>query len=264
MEYIDFGTVRRQASGYAAPALIETLATAPDNAMPANDVGTARPLAHIVDVDGDARRLLGNWLASAGIESRTYSHLGAFLAAVCSDRPGCLVVDAQPPAIGGFGPLAAPARIPARYPVIMTSHHADVLTAVEAMKAGAVDFVEKPLRRPEIVAAVRAAIDLDRQQRDRASRHATLLARFETLSQRERQVMALVTTGKLNKQVGGCLGLSEITIKAHRGSVMRKMAAPSLADLVRMSDALGPQLAPLRNDCSERVRTAAGADRRRG
>jgi FixJ family two-component response regulator len=131
------------------------------------------------------------------------------------------------------------------YPIVVTAARADVAMAVKAMKSGAVDFVEKPLREQEIVTAVLGAIERDRQQRVVAARHAEWRTRFATLSPRERQVMKLVTAGKLNKQVGGELGLSEITVKAHRGAAMRKMKARSLADLVRMADAIGDALAPV-------------------
>src|SRR5262249_17414297 len=151
----------------------------------------------------------------------------------------CLVIDAQPPVIRGLEPQAILLPLAIQCPIIVTACQADVAMVVQAMKGGAIDFVEKPLREPDILAAVAAALEVDRAQRLIVSRRAELRARFATLTRREREVMSLVTIGKLNKQIGGDLGLSEITVKAHRGSVMRKMSAGSLAELVRMADALG-------------------------
>jgi FixJ family two-component response regulator len=126
-----------------------------------------------------------------------------------------------------------------RHPVVMIARGADVATAVFAMKAGAMDFVEKPFRDGEILATVEIALRADRERRAAVDRQGALRMRFETLSPREQQVMALVTTGLLNKQVAYELSLSEVTVKAHRGAAMRKMAARSLAELVRMADTLG-------------------------
>jgi FixJ family two-component response regulator len=138
----------------------------------------------------------------------------------------------------------------------MTAYKAEVALAVRAMKAGVVDVLEKPFSKHELISAVLAALEIDRRWRSNAGRLAELRARFVTLSSRERQVMALVTAGKMNKQVAGDLGLSEITVKAHRGAAMRKMGARSLADLVRMADAI-EELTILRSGCSSPARTAA-------
>lgn len=202
------------------------------------DPSQARPLVHIVDVDDEVTLPLSRWLGAAGIESRIHVRLDPFLNGRTVERPGCLVVDAH---------QVASCASALRFPVVITALQADVATAVRAMKTGAVDFVEKPLREREIITAVLTAIALDCQRTQMASRLAGLLAQFETLTRRERQVMALVTAGQLNKQVGAHLGLSEITVKAHRGAVMRKMSAHSLADLVRMADALGDKLTPPEN-----------------
>lgn len=219
-------------------------------------------LVHVVEVDDSVRLPLSRWLAAAGMETRMYGSPGEFLSKHCAELSGCLVIDAKPLNMSGLEPQTILSSLVTRCPIVVTARQADVGMAVRAMKTGAIDFVEKPLREGEIVAAVCAAVDIDRRQRLVASRYAELHARFATLSPRERQVMALVTAGKLNKQVGADLGLSEITIKAHRGAAMRKMSAQSLADLVRMADAIGDALVRAGNDCSTPARTYAAGRRR--
>ena len=199
------------------------------------DLAPAQALVHLVDADHEVTLSLSRWLDAAGIESRIYARPDPFLNGRPVERPGCVVIDAH---------LMVACASTLRYPLVITALQADVAMVVRAMKTGAVDFVEKPLREREIVAAVLAAISLDCQQTPAANRLAGLVSQFATLTRREREVMALVTAGQLNKQVGACLGLSEITVKAHRGSVMRKMGAHSLAHLVRMADALGDKLTP--------------------
>jgi FixJ family two-component response regulator len=195
---------------------------------------SVRAVAHIIDSDDRIQHLLAGWLGVAGLECRSYPCLSAFLAADRDEAPGCIVLDATADAI--------PCPTALGCPIIVTAHQDNVASVIKAMKTGAVDFIERPLREHEIVSAVSAAIEANRRQRLATERKAALHSRFVSLSRRERQVMALVTAGKLNKQVGGDLGLSEITVKAHRGAAMRKMGARTLADLVRMADALGDDL----------------------
>jgi FixJ family two-component response regulator len=204
--------------------------------------GTAPATVQIVEADQETQLLLTRWLAAAGIESRGHSHLGACLKAHRTDAPGCLVIDAQPSAISGLESQAILLPLSVRCPIVVMASEADIVMPPSANEIGAMALVRKPLREPEVVEAIRVALDVARRWHLIASRHAELCARFATLSPRERQVMALVTTGKLNKQVGGELGVSEITVKAHRGAAMRKMGARSLADLVRMADAIGERL----------------------
>jgi FixJ family two-component response regulator len=219
-------------------------------------------LVHIVDADEEARRALETWLTLAGLEVRAHASVDSFLATRPDEEPACLVIDAEPFAECCQDCTSAPWQRGTRCPAVVTALQAGVATAVKALKTGAIDFVEKPLRESEIVPAVLAAVEAHRRLL-LASRHQSALeAHFKTLTPRERQVMAWVTAGKLNKQVGAELGLSEITVKAHRGSLMRKMGARSLAELVRMSDALGEEIDRIRNERSTPIRSAAAVGHR--
>jgi len=234
---------------------------------PDRRVGVARhprALVHLVDADAEVQHVLTAWLTANLIESIVYDHLGAFLNTQRADRPGCLVIDAQPSAIRGLEPLAILLPLAVRCPIVVTAYQTSVTTQIKAATAGAIEFVDKPLREREILTAVSAAIEVDCQRRRIASREAELRMRFATLSRRERQVMALVTTGMMNKQVSGDLGLSVITIKTHRGAAMRKMGARSLADLVRFADAIGDDVVSVRSERSRPIRSAAVVDHRTG
>lgn len=197
-----------------------------------------KSIVHIVDDDESLRNALDSLLRSVGMETRAYGSVQDFQNASGLDLPGCLVLDVRLPGISGLDFQSQLAARGILLPVVLITGHGDIPMSVKAMKAGAVDFLAKPFRDQDILDAVAAAIDRDRKQRILDNEIATLRRRFETLSPREKQVMMMVTAGKLNKQVAGDLGLSVITIKIHRGAAMRKMAARSLADLVRMADAL--------------------------
>lgn len=161
-----------------------------------------------------------------------------FLDAKHADAPGCLVLDVRLPGINGLDFQDLMAGLGITLPVVFVTGYGDIPMSVRGMKAGAVDFLAKPFRDQDMLDAVTAAIERDRQARGASAAARALQARYETLSPRERQVMALVTAGRLNKQVAGDLELSEITVKIHRGSAMRKMGARTLPDLVRMAEAL--------------------------
>jgi len=222
-------------------------------------------LVHVVDADAAVQQLMQQWLDAAGFHMCAYSHLGAFLAAPRSDVPSCLVIDAQPPAICGLEPEVILLPFAIHLPILVTTCQARMVAAARASKTGVIGCVQKPLQQTDFVGAVAAAIDADRRERNAAARQAEICARFQTLTPREREVMALVTSGRLNKQVGGHLGVSEITVKAHRGAAMRKMGARSLAELVRMADALGEILSSLvRSGSPAPARNAAAADRHTG
>lgn len=195
-------------------------------------------IIHVVDRDGQALLGMRGWLAGAGLGLRVYPSCDDFLDAPQGEGPGCLVIDIQQAEFGEEDLGGRLQQLARRYPVIAAGE-VDVPKAVRIMKAGAYDFVEKPYRATDMISLLQAAVALDDAWRLAEARHGALRARFDALSRRERQVMALVTTGLLNKQVAGHLGVSEITVKAHRGAMMRKMGAGTLAELVRMADSIG-------------------------
>jgi FixJ family two-component response regulator len=193
---------------------------------------------HIVDDDESIRLSLDSLFRSIGLTTRLYGTAREFLAAELGEEPCCLVLDVRLPGQSGLDFQQQLADGGTHIPVVMMTGHGDIPMSVRAMKAGAVDFLAKPFRDQEMLDAVTLAIEKDKTQRTADKDIAGLRARFEALSPRERQVMTLVTAGRMNKQVAGELNLSEITVKIHRGSAMRKMGARTLADLVRMAEAL--------------------------
>ena len=197
------------------------------------------PLVHVVDDDAPVRAGLESLLRSVDIDVRSHSSADAFLAADRPDVAGCIVLDVRLPGISGLDFQTRLAELGIRMPTVMITGFGDVPMSVQAMKAGAVDFLPKPFRDQDLLDAVTLAIDRDRRRREEEARLASLRARYDALTPREQQVMALVTAGRLNKQVAGDLSLSEITVKIHRGGAMRKMQAKTLPDLVRMAEALG-------------------------
>ncbi len=198
------------------------------------------PIVHIVDDDASLRGAIDSLLRSVGLRTRTYGSAREVLDSKPGDEPGCLVLDVRLPGISGLDFQEQLAGHGIHLPVILITGHGDIPMSVRAMKAGAIDFLPKPFHDQSLLDAVAAAIERDRQRRAAAGDAAQLHSKFATLSPREQQVMMLVTTGKMNKQVAGDLGLSEITVKIHRGAAMRKMEARTLADLVRMADVLKP------------------------
>lgn len=195
-------------------------------------------VVHIIDDDPSLRSSLDSLVRSVGLTARAYGSAEEFLAAKPGDRPRCLVLDVRLP--GGSG-LDFHERLSAHgdaVPTVMMTGHGDIPMSVRAMKAGAVDFLPKPFRDQDMIDAILAALARDAERANAQIAEAGLHARYDSLTERERQVMALVTAGKMNKQAAFELGLSEITVKIHRGSAMRKMQARTLADLVRMAEAL--------------------------
>ena len=195
-------------------------------------------LVHVVDDDASMRSALEELFESVGLQSQTYATAKDFLSANLSDRPGCIVLDVRLPDMNGLEFQTRLNQIGVGIPVVMMTGHGDIPMSVHAMKHGAVDFLAKPFRDQDMLDAVLTAIERDRQRRVIESDDSQLKERFETLSPREQEVMSLVTAGKMNKQVAGDLGISEITVKIHRGAAMHKMGARTYAELVRMADAL--------------------------
>lgn len=192
----------------------------------------------IVDDDAAMRRSLVNLIRSVGLRPVAFSSADEFLNAQRPDIPACLVLDVRMPAISGLELQGRLAALGSALPVVFISGHADVPMSVQAMKGGAVEFLTKPFRDQALLDAVHHALDADRKTRKVRSGVEDLRRRFTSLSPRERDVLALVVAGRLNKQIAGELGTSEATVKIHRHNVMAKMAAESLPDLVRMVDRL--------------------------
>ena len=200
-----------------------------------------RAVVRVVGFDGDALRSVLEIFDSSDIETRIYSGLEAFLGASLPDTRGCLLLNTGLPNPGALH-MGVPFRmLGIQLPVVMTADRPDIRMAVLAMRAGAVHFLEKPFHEQELLEAVEFAISLDVERHDMEARHSEVRQRFGTLSPREHQVMALVTEGMLNKLIAYELGITEITVKVHRSSVMRKMGARTLADLVRMADMIRGQ-----------------------
>lgn len=200
-----------------------------------------RAIVHIVDDDTSMRGALEGLFDTVGLATQTYAAARDFLSARVVDKSGCIVIDIRLPDMSGLELQEQLAKMGVHLPVVMMTGYGDIAMSVRAMKHGAVDFLSKPFRDQDMLDAVTAAIERDRQRRTIDDDHSRIQQKFNTLSARERQVMLLVTAGKMNKQVAGELGISEITVKIHRGSAMRKMSARSLADLVRMADVIKPR-----------------------
>ena len=198
-----------------------------------------RPVVIVVDDDPEVRDALDSLFRSVGLEPRLFGSTAEFLQHKLPEAPCCVVLDVRLPGVGGLDFQAQLIKANIHVPIVMVTGHGDIPMSVRAMKAGAVDFLTKPFRQQDMLDAVARAIERDRQRRDSEKSLAELRGRFESLTPREREIMTLVTAGLMNKQVATEVGLSEITVKIHRGHLMRKMGVRSLADLVRAAEALG-------------------------
>jgi len=198
-----------------------------------------KPMVFVVDDDVSVREAVEGLIRTVGWEVRTFETAEAFLASSPASGPNCLVLDVSLPDLNGLDLQARIADARAEMPIIFITGCGDVPMTVRAMKAGAVEFLTKPFGADELLAAIAAALERSRERVGEQTSLQTLRERYDSLSRREREVMDLVVTGLMNKQVGGKLGISEITVKAHRGRVMEKMRAASLAALVNMSARLG-------------------------
>jgi FixJ family two-component response regulator len=196
-------------------------------------------IVFVVDDDPSMRKALTNLFRSVGLRAEVFGSAREFLESELPDVGSCLVLDIRLPGPSGLDFQAELAKANIQIPIIFMTGHGDIPMTVKAMKAGAVDFLTKPFRDQDMLDAVAIAIERDRAKRKEEKIVAELRAVFETLTARERDVLALVASGLMNKQIAAEIGLAEITVKIHRGHIMRKMGARSLADLVRMAEMLG-------------------------
>jgi FixJ family two-component response regulator len=198
-----------------------------------------KSLVFIVEDDLSVQRALGNLFQSVGLEVEVFGSASDMLKSKLPDVASCLVLDVRLPGLSGLDFQTELAKANIHIPIIFMTGHGDIPMTVRAMKGGAVDFLTKPFRDQDMLDAVVMAIERDRKRREADKIAASLRSLFDTLTPREREILALVSSGLMNKQIAVELGLAEITVKIHRGHIMKKMAAKSLADLVKKAEALG-------------------------
>jgi FixJ family two-component response regulator len=196
-------------------------------------------VVYVIDDDVDMREALKSLFASVGLRTETFGSAPEFLEKKLPDAAICLVVDIRLPGLSGLDFQAELSRAQIDVPIIFITGHGDIAMTVKAMKAGAVEFLTKPIRDQDLLDAVKLGLEKDETKRKSQKASASVRMLYESLTPREQEVIRLVTTGLMNKQVAAEMGVSEITVKVHRGNAMRKMKASSLTDLVRMADMLG-------------------------
>ena len=199
----------------------------------------AEGMVFVVDDDVGTRESLKNLIRSVGLRVEAFASAQDFLRSTRPDVPGCLVLDVRLPGLSGLDLQKRMAEVELEIPIVFITGHGDIPMSVRAMKAGAVEFLTKPFRDQELLDAIQQALDRDRNAREQRAEVQALRSRYRLLTPREREVMTLVVTGLLNKQIAGELGTSEASVKVHRQHVMEKMQAGSLAALVRMADRVG-------------------------
>ena len=199
----------------------------------------AHPIVFVIDDDASIRNALKGLISSVGLHVELFGSAQEFLRSSRPDAPSCLVLDVRLPGISGLDFQRELARANIHIPIIFITGHGDIPMSVRAMKAGAVEFLTKPFRDQDLLDAIQVALERDRARRQQEAEIALLRERFESLTPREREVLPLVVSGLLNKQIAAEIGTSETTVKVHRGQLMRKMGADSLADLVRMAERMG-------------------------
>jgi FixJ family two-component response regulator len=198
-----------------------------------------QPIVFVIDDDASMRRALTNLFQSVGLDVESFGSAPEMLQSKLPDVASCLVLDIRLPGVSGLDFQTELAKANIHIPIIFMTGHGDIPMTVRAMKGGAVDFLTKPFRDQDMLDAALAAIERDRNRREAEKIVANVQALFETLTSREREILALVASGLMNKQVAAEIGLAEITVKIHRGHIMKKMRARSLADLIRMAETLG-------------------------
>jgi FixJ family two-component response regulator len=204
-----------------------------------NSKHQGRPIVYIVDDDASVRISLSSLFRSVDFSVESFSAPGDFLKHNLADVPSCMILDVRMPGLSGLEFQANLIEAGIEIPIVFLTGRGDIQMSVRAMKSGAIDFLTKPYREQDILDAVTAAIERDRKRRETRRLTAGIRTCFETLSRREKEAMSLLASGLMNKQVAEKMGLAEITVKIHRGSIMRKMRAKSFAELVKMSEALG-------------------------
>jgi FixJ family two-component response regulator len=214
-------------------------AGAKEPVKPSGDPPGAEPMVFVIDDDISMRRALTNLFESVGLKVEAFGSAPELMKTRLPEVASCLVLDIRLPGLSGLDLQSELAKANIHIPIIFITGHGDIPMTVRAMKGGAVDFLTKPFRDQDLLDAVRTAIERDRKRRDIEKTVSDLKALFDTLSPREREVLAFVAAGLMNKQIAAELGLAEITVKIYRGHIMRKMHAKSLAELIRMTETLG-------------------------